>query len=274
MTGGKKVTAFEVLVAEADDLQLQLVDVLLSDPRFHLARAATARAALEYLKANTPDLILAAADLPDLDGYSLVSRVKRVARLARIPVILTTEADAGLGLSQRTRRRAEEAQVDLLLPRPLGDKNLKERALRLLQPGGGQRKADAPAPEARLGTTLVLDETLEGLPRPVADPTNATRSGAAPATRSSQTGEGAAGTEVTGTGTARGGAIGAAAAGSEATETTPQPLAQAHLARAERESLLRENAALRNENRELRANIERLRRELNEARQVGRPGRR
>lgn len=249
--------AFAVLVAEADDLQLQLVDVLLSDPRFRLARAASARAALEYLKANTPDLIIAAADLPDLDGYSLVSRVKRVVRLAHVPVILTTEADAGLGLSQRTRRRAEEAQVDLLLPRPLGDKNLKERALRLLQhgAGAGRKRADKP----QLATTLVLEEALERLPLPPA--TGATPA-ATPGSRDM----------------AAGGTAAQPAAGAQPRVPQPHveqpPVAQAHLARAERESLMRENEALRNENRELRASIERLRRELNEARQVGRPGKR
>lgn len=247
MTAGEMASdrpAFAVLVAEADDLQLQLVDVLLSDPRFHLARAASARAALEYLKVNTPDLIIAAADLPDLDGYALVSRVKRVVRLAHVPVILTTEADAGLGLSQRTRRRAEEAQVDLLLPRPLGDKNLKERALRLLQQGGsGRKRADQP----RLATTLVLEEALERLPLPPPHPTRPAAPGSSDVV------------------------AGGAAAQPNAAQAQ---VAQAHLARAERESLIRENEALRNENRELRASIERLRRELNEARQVGRPGKR
>jgi len=143
--------AYVVLVIEPDESQRQLIDVLLSDQRLRIEEHATARSALERLRTATPDLVIVAADLPDLDGLALTSRLKRVARLADVPVIVTADPDAGSGLSRSLRLRAEESSVDLLLPRPLGDKNLKERALRLILSTG-----HGPAGSARALRNTVL----------------------------------------------------------------------------------------------------------------------
>ncbi len=213
---------FDILLVEADELQRQLVDVLLSDARIHIAEVPTAREALEYLRGATPDLAIVAAELPDLDGFALATRIKRVARLARVPVIVTADPDAGSGLSPRLRLRGEEANVDLVLPRPLGDKNLKERALRLML----TRSEPPPSTQDRaLRNTVALDEAIENLgqhtlPRATPSGPLAGPSGA-----------------------------------------TPSP-ARAHLQRAELEALERENLALRRENEELRATIAQLKRQL------------
>lgn len=149
--------AHDVLIVEADELQRQLIDMLLSDARLRLVERTSARDALEYLRSATPALAVIAADLPDLDGFALTSRLKRVVRLANVPVIVTAEPDAGSGVSRELRQQAEECNADLLLPRPLGDKNLKERALRLIASGG--RSLDR-----QLHSTSALDDALEVLP--------------------------------------------------------------------------------------------------------------
>ncbi|HET9027338.1 MAG TPA: response regulator [Trueperaceae bacterium] len=151
---------FDVLLVEPDELQRQLIDVLLSDARIHIAEVTTAREALEHLRGATPDLAIVAAELPDLDGFALATRIKRVARLSGMPMIVTADPDAGSGLSPRLRFRGEEAHVDLVLPRPLGDKNLKERAMRLMLTRG------EPAPSVQdraLRSTVALDEAIENL---------------------------------------------------------------------------------------------------------------
>ncbi len=242
---------FDVLLVEADELQRQLVDMLLSDASIQVTEVTTARAAFERLRATTPDLVIASSELPDLGGFALSSRLKRVARLAHVPVIVTADADAGHGLSQRLRSLAEEAQVDLLLPRPLGDKNLKERALRLML-----RKAAEPSPaEARaLRNTASLDEALESLSNWQPPPAR---------------GVGLKSDEPRELPTA--GRSGADQAGRTPTPAAASPEPMESLpSSGEYEALRRENEALRGENDDLRASLDRLKRKLNEARRVGR----
>ncbi|MBW7915768.1 MAG: response regulator [Trueperaceae bacterium] len=230
--------AFDILVIEPDDSQRQLIDLLLSDPRMRIQEHTTARAALEYLRNATPDLVIVATDLPDLDGLALTSRLKRVARLADVPVIVTADPDAGSGLSRSLRLRAEESNADLLLPRPLGDKNLKERALRLMLTHGQEGKASARA----LRSTVLLDEALEVL----AD--DAARGAAAAGPRAAPGAGSASGSAPTGP---------AAVPPPPAGGSGSRP--RQHL---DAEALERENHALRLENHELRATIDRLKRQL------------
>lgn len=241
---------FEVLLVDPDEPQRQLIDLLLSDARLRLTEVPTARAALERLRTHTPDLLVIAAELPDLDGVALTARVKRVARLASVPVIVTAEPDGDLGVSPELRSAAERAGVDLLLPRPLGDKNLKERALRLVmrQATSGAAPVAEASPSAAPGlrSTVALDEALADLARQDA-------------------GSGAYG--------GPGGLEGAKGTASGTNQGAGGSPARAHLERAEREALLRENEALRRENHALQSTIDQLKRQLNEARRVGRPRR-
>lgn len=149
-----------ILVVDPDPLQRQLVDVLLADPNARLIEAASAREALELLKEHTPDLVLVAFELPDLDGAEVTDRIKRVSRLARVPVVLTTAMRDGLGVAPVVRAKARSAGVDLLIPKPLGDKNVRERVRRLM--AEPQHPAGT-TPGRRARSTLVLDETLVSL---------------------------------------------------------------------------------------------------------------
>ena len=156
-----------VLVAEPDELQRQLIDLLLSVDTFDVTAAAPGQEALAHLRENTPDVILAAVELPDIDGYALCRKTKVVGRLAKVPVVLLAGPRDGGVLDEATRAAARAAGADLLLPRPLGDKNLRERLLRLMRPGeargvdvgGGNGQAEA----ADTAATAAFGATNPGL---------------------------------------------------------------------------------------------------------------
>lgn len=122
-----------VLVAEPNTLQLQMIDLLLAAHDFDLTLVETGEAALAYLREHTPAAALLAADLPDIDGFALCQKIKVVGRLARVPVVLVADAAPAGGLDDALRTRARTCGADLILPRPLGDKNLRERLLRLIR---------------------------------------------------------------------------------------------------------------------------------------------
>lgn len=122
-----------VLVAEPNTLQLQMIDLLLAAHDFDLELVETGEAALAYLREHTPAAALLAVELPDIDGFALCQKIKVVGRLARVPVVLVADAASVGGLDDETRTRARTCGAELILPRPLGDKNLRERLLRLIR---------------------------------------------------------------------------------------------------------------------------------------------
>ena len=121
-----------VLVAEPDDAHRQLIDVLLG-ATFDLTLVADGASALAHLRGHTPDALLLATELPDVDGFTICRKAKSVGRLEHVKVVLVADAGARGGLDEATRGRARSSGGDLLLQRPLGDKNLRERLAQLLE---------------------------------------------------------------------------------------------------------------------------------------------
>ena len=146
-----------ILVADADPLQQRLLDMLLSVDAFDLVVVGSGAEALAHLRGHTPDAVVLATDLPDVAGTVICRKLKTVKRLARVPVVLVAPGpDAGRALPEALRRDVREAGADLLLQRPLGDKNLRERIERLLV---AARSNSAPTPNA-VNTTAILDGAL------------------------------------------------------------------------------------------------------------------
>lgn len=154
--------AARLLVAESDRLQLQLIDMLLSSGAFELTLVESGREALQHLKSHSPDLCLFALDLPDVAGDVICGKVRRVSRLARTPVILIAPQAGEFGLSDQARARARKVGADLVLPRPLGDKNLRNRIQGLLD----ERET---TPKREGFTTVVIEEALDELPTDLPD---------------------------------------------------------------------------------------------------------
>lgn len=119
-----------VLIAEPDASQRQIIDLLLTTGGFKLTFVTDGREALTFLQANTPDLLISAADLPVVDGLELCRKVRAVRRLANAPVILLTDNAAS---AAKLQAAAQAAGASLVLAAPLGDKNLSERAHGLIQ---------------------------------------------------------------------------------------------------------------------------------------------
>ncbi len=131
--------------------------MLLSSGAFELTMVESGREALQHLKSRTPDLCLFALDLPDVAGDVICGKVRRVSRLARTPVILIAPQAGQFGLSDQARARARKVGADLVLPRPLGDKNLRNRIQALLDEHESTPKREG-------FTTVVIEEALDDLP--------------------------------------------------------------------------------------------------------------
>lgn len=79
-----------VLVVDDDEYQHKLLRSLLRDESLDLAFADSGAAALLQLRTLQPDLILMDIGLPDIDGVETTRRVRAVARLAAVPILMIT----------------------------------------------------------------------------------------------------------------------------------------------------------------------------------------
>lgn len=132
------MSRYDVLVAEPDASQRQIIEMLLLVHGCEVTSVIDARETLAYLRDGTPDLIIASITLPQLSGYDISRKARGVRRLRHVPVILTAPEGTNL---EDARTEAELAGADLLLLKPLGDKNLGERAVALIRQAAEAREA-------------------------------------------------------------------------------------------------------------------------------------
>lgn len=77
-----------LIIDDNVDVRLTLADVLISDG-FRVATAKDGMEGLTYLERNDhPDLILLDLQMPVMDGYDLMDRIRQSSQLKKIPVIL------------------------------------------------------------------------------------------------------------------------------------------------------------------------------------------
>ena len=67
---------------------------LLVEERFRVTAVGNPREAMAYLRADPPDCVLCAHDLPGIDGLALCREVKAESGLGLMPVVLVAEIAA------------------------------------------------------------------------------------------------------------------------------------------------------------------------------------
>jgi two-component system cell cycle response regulator DivK len=79
-----------ILLIEDDFDCAQIEMRSLKSPSYRLLHAANGTSGLLMAMEENPDLILLDLGLPDVDGWTLASRIKRRPDLARVPIIAVT----------------------------------------------------------------------------------------------------------------------------------------------------------------------------------------
>lgn len=80
---------FKIVIIDDDRVNLLLAKKFLSSD-YETVTFSSPNEGLQYLKENTPDLILLDIQMPELDGFQLLSELKKVPVKAQIPVIFLT----------------------------------------------------------------------------------------------------------------------------------------------------------------------------------------
>lgn len=103
-----------VLYVEDNPDNRLLVRRILQADGFDVLEASSAAEALELLNRQTPDLILMDINMPDLDGYTLTTRLKQDPDFNRVPIVALTA-----NVMKGDRERSLEAGCDGYIQKPI-----------------------------------------------------------------------------------------------------------------------------------------------------------
>ena len=93
--GNRTAMSYRILVVDDEVGALTLIGIMLERGGFEVLKAQDAYAALDLLKADTPDLIILDVMMPGMDGIELCRRLRAARATAKTPIlILSARGDA------------------------------------------------------------------------------------------------------------------------------------------------------------------------------------
>lgn len=133
-----------VLIADDVASQRNLIEVLIASKILDFVSLSNGKEVLEYLRKNTPDIALLDADMPYLGGFEICSKMKRIRRLSHVPVIIMTPPNyQSPDTEAESSALAAMTRVDLVIEKPLSDKNLRKHVAKLLQKSAETQSSSA-----------------------------------------------------------------------------------------------------------------------------------
>lgn len=81
---------WRILTVDDQEQMRAAVQRVLSCEKFDVVAAATGSRALELLTSEDFDLVLLDVNMPDLDGFSVLAKLRQIDRLVSLPVIMVT----------------------------------------------------------------------------------------------------------------------------------------------------------------------------------------
>jgi DNA-binding response OmpR family regulator len=125
-----------ILVAEDDPKTRELLEIILISANYKVVTVQDGREALEYLQQNTPDLAILDIDMPFMKGTDVANRMRRVTRIAHVPLIILTASR-----DDRSQVDAAFSKVDVFMTKPFRSRELLDAVAALLP----ERPAPQPA---------------------------------------------------------------------------------------------------------------------------------
>jgi DNA-binding response OmpR family regulator len=122
-----------ILVVDDDVITRELVRGILQRAGHDVLEADDGRAGLRELYAKSPDLVILDVDMPELDGWGTLERIRD---LSDLPVLVLTGHSAEL-----ERVRGLQAGADDYVVKPFGHQELAARVQALLRRAGNRSEA-------------------------------------------------------------------------------------------------------------------------------------
>jgi len=122
-----------ILVTDDEPNIVRLIQVNLERQGFQVETANNGAQALEKIRVNRPDLLVSDVMMPEMDGFELLSNIRRDPVLENLPVIMLTAKAQDRDVLEGYTRGA-----DMYLTKPFNPIELVTFAKRLLQSGNDE----------------------------------------------------------------------------------------------------------------------------------------
>jgi DNA-binding response OmpR family regulator len=139
-----------ILVADDDPDILMLVATMLEREGHVVVRAEDGQAAVKCLFERRPDLVILDIDMPRLDGWQVLERIREV---SSVPVIMLTAQGGELDKVRGLRGGADD-----YVTKPFGRQELAARVDAALRRGAAATEAAAPPDVTQVGTLTIDHE--------------------------------------------------------------------------------------------------------------------
>ncbi|HVN52826.1 MAG TPA: response regulator [Anaerolineaceae bacterium] len=107
-------TQLAILHVEDNQDNRILIRRLLQSDGYEVLEADSATQAMDMIQVHSPDLILMDINMPDIDGYTLTTRLKGLPETSRIPIIALTA-----NVMKGDRERTLQAGCDGYIEKPI-----------------------------------------------------------------------------------------------------------------------------------------------------------
>ena len=144
----------KVLVVDDDPDIRELVRELLERAGYQVSSAADGRDGLRVLYETRPDLVLLDVNMPELDGWATLARIRD---LSEVPVIMLTARTGEL-----EKVRGLKAGADDYVTKPFGRQELLARVEAILRRGGGPPQMVPSYTDANLSLDFAQRQVLVG----------------------------------------------------------------------------------------------------------------
>ncbi len=102
-----------LLLADDSATIRRVIELTFADEDIRVIAVGDGQQAIDHIKADPPDIVLADASMPERDGYDVATFIKEDPALAHIPVVLLTVA------GEPVDDRARQVGCDAVLVKPL-----------------------------------------------------------------------------------------------------------------------------------------------------------
>jgi CheY-like chemotaxis protein len=159
-----------LLLADGSVTIQRVMELTFAHEDIRVTTASDGRKAMKMLESESPDVVLADVDLPEVDGYALAAHIRRVPRLKNVPILLLAGAfdpvDQGRARevgSDGVITKPFEPQVVVTRVKELIDQRDRQAAPGKLQPAA---EAEAPRPAPAAAPAVKAAAAAANAPRP------------------------------------------------------------------------------------------------------------
>ena len=159
-----------LLLADGSVTIQRVVELTFAHEDIRVTAVSDGRKAIQMLETESPDVVLADVDLPEVDGYALAAHMRRVPRLKNVPVLLLAGA-----FEPVDQQKAREVGSDGVIIKPFEPQVVVNRVKELID----QRDRRSPAGQGREGGGACRPAEPKAVPPAPPEPARAAQTGTA-----------------------------------------------------------------------------------------------